>query len=462
MDLGAETDMYIPRIYWTGVNNTLSIIKMNRLQNKLEILHANTSTGSSTSILTEISGTYIDINYNDDLTYLKDGKSLIRTSEKSGYKHIYQFSTSGKELRQITKGAWDVDQFLGVDEKKKIIYFISSESSPLERDLYSIRLNGKGKKKLSTLKGTNKVDFSNDFKYFINSHSSVSSPTQVSLHEAPSGNQIKILEDNSDLKSILANYDIAKTDFFTFKTTEGVELNGSQMKPTGFDPNKKYPVLLFVYGGPGSQRVKNSWAAQHFYYHQSLTQLGYIIVTVDNRGTGARGKEFKHITYENLGKYEVVDQIETAKHLGGLSYVDKSRIGIWGWSYGGYMSSLSLFKGADYFKAAVAVAPVTNWRFYDTIYTERFLKRPQDNPEGYDDNSPIQHADKLKGNFLLVHGTGDDNVHFQNSVELQNALISAGKQFDSFYYPNRNHGIYGGNTRLHLYKMMTDFISIKL
>jgi dipeptidyl-peptidase-4 len=276
-----------------------------------------------------------------------------------------------------------------------------------------------------------------------------------------SGKKIKDLETNETLRKKLENYLISPKEFFTIKTSEAT-LNAWQIKPINFDVNKKYPLLMFVYGGPGSQQVKNEWDAYDYFWYQHLAAKGYMIVCVDNRGTGGRGADFRKITYGQLGKIEVQDQIEVAKYLGSQSYIDKNRIAIWGWSYGGYMSSNCILQGADVFKVAIAVAPVTNWRFYDTIYTERYLGLPQENAQGYDENSPISHVSKLKGKYLLIHGTGDDNVHFQNAVEMQNALIKAGKQFESFYYPNRNHGIYGGNTRLHLYQMMTDFLEKNL
>jgi dipeptidyl-peptidase-4 len=302
---------------------------------------------------------------------------------------------------------------------------------------------------------------SKDFKYYIGYHSDANSPSKITLNQA-SGKQLLVLEDNQELKDKLKNFAISEKEFFDFKTVEGTSLNAYMIKPADFDPAKKYPVLMYVYGGPGSQNVTNSWGGTRDFWHHHLAAEGYIVVCVDNRGTGARGRDFKHSTYANLGKIEVEDQIAGAKHLGTLPYVDKGRIGIWGWSYGGYMSSLALMIGNDVFKSAIAVAPVTTWRYYDTIYTERYLQTPQLNAAGYDDNSPITHVNKLKGNLLLIHGTGDDNVHFQNAVDLADALIKADKQFDSFYYPNRNHGISGGNTSWHLYNMMTNFIKNKL
>jgi len=325
------------------------------------------------------------------------------------------------------------------------------------RDLYSIKIDGKGVKKLSTEKGTNSAHFSKGHKYYINYYSNANTPSFISLHNA-TGEQIRVLEDNSKLNETLKEFDISKKKFFKFTTTQGTKLNGWMIKPSDFDASKKYPILMFVYGGPGSQTVKDGWNSRNFLWHQLLVQKGCIVVSVDNRGTGARGVDFKKCTYKELGKLETIDQIEAAKYLATLPYVDKDRIGIWGWSYGAYMTSLCMTKGADYFKLGIAVAPVTNWRFYDTIYTERFMQTPHENPDGYDDNSPINHVEKLKGKYLLIHGTADDNVHYQNTIEMVNALVKANKQFDLFVYPDKNHGIYGGNARLHLYTKMTDFI----
>ncbi|WP_018476508.1 S9 family peptidase [Pontibacter roseus] len=460
MDTGNETDIYIPRIKWTNDSNLLSIQKMNRLQNTLEILHANATTGKADVVLKETDKAYIDVT--DDLTYLKDGKNFIHSSEKDGFNHLYLYSMKGKLVRQITKGNWEVSNFIGFDEKADVLYYMSTEVSPLERHLYSISSKGKNKKRLTTEAGTYSVNMSKDYKYYLAYHTAANTPLTVSLHTAKDGKLVKVLEDNQKLRSTLAQYDIAKQEFFNMKTADGTQLNGWMIKPTDFDPKKKYPVLMFVYGGPGSQTVNNSWGGANYMWYQVLANKGMIVVSVDNRGTGARGAEFKKTTYANLGKYEIEDQIEAAKWLGNQPYVDKDRIGIWGHSFGGYMTLLGLTKGNGVFAAGISVAPVTNWRYYDSIYTERYLKTPQENASGYDDNSPLFFADKLQGDLLLIHGTGDDNVHFQNAVAMQDALISANKQFESFYYPNRNHGVGGGITSLHRFTMMTDFLERNL
>lgn len=461
MDAGTETDQYLPRLYWTQDSNQLAFIRLNRLQNQLDLLHANASTGKSKLILSEISKTYVDLDYNDDLQYLSDGNSFVRTSEQDGYKHVYHHRMDGSLIRQLTSGTWEVSSMVGIDEKAKKLYYVSTEASPLERNFYVIQLDGKGKKSLTPAKGSHTINMSPDFSYFIDYYTTAETPVKVTLYEA-SGKERKVLEDNRELRERMSRFALGKKEFFSFPTLDGTLLNGYLIKPADFDPNKKYPVLMYVYGGPGSQNVLNAWGGSRDFWHQHLAAEGYLVASIDNRGTGARGRDFKHATYANLGKLETIDQIEGAKYLAKMPFVDPTRIGIWGWSYGGYMSSLSLMIGHEVFKTAIAVAPVTTWRYYDTIYTERYLQTPQLNPAGYDNNSPITHVNKLKGNFLLIHGTGDDNVHFQNAVDLVNALIAANKQFESFYYPNRNHGISGGNTTWHLYTQMTDFLKRKL
>lgn len=455
VDIGKETDIYIPRIKWTEDPSKLAVFRMNRLQNYLEILIADASTGTTKPVYTEKNKYYIDIT--DNLFFLGNKKQFIYSSEKDGYSHVYLLSLEGKPEVQLTKGKWDVTEVKGIDEKNKLVYFVSAEESPMDRALYSVKLDGTGKIKLSQKKGTNEPEFSKGFRYFINSYSDANTPFVVTINKA-NGKEIKNLVDNASLFSLMKDFGFTKKEFFKFKTSENIELNAWMIKPASFDSAKKYPVFMFVYGGPGVQTVENSWGYFDFSWAEMLAQKGYIVVSVDNRGTGARGEEFKKCTYLQLGKLETIDQIESAKYLGSLAYVDSKRIGIFGWSYGGYMSALCLTKGADYFKMGIAVAPVTNWRYYDNIYTERFMGLPKDNASGYDDNSPINHVKKLKGKFLLMHGTADDNVHFQNSMELVKSLVNANKQFETFFYPNKNHNISGGVTRFHLYKKMTDFI----
>ena len=368
---------------------------------------------------------------------------------------------NGKMVRQITTGDYDVTKLYGVDEANKMVYFQSAEQSPLGRQIYSIDMDGNNKKNLTPTAGTNSAQFSSTFDYFVNTFSTANTPPVFTVYDR-NGKAVRVIEDNKKLVTVQETYGAQKVNFFKIKNAIGDELNAWSVKPPNYDASKKYPVLMYVYGGPGSQTVKDSYGYNNYWWFQMLAQKGYIVVSVDNRGTGARGEQFKKMTYQQLGKYETEDQITAAKYLANLPYVDKDRIGIFGWSYGGYMSSLAILKGNDVFKAAIAVAPVTNWKWYDSIYTERYMRTDDENPAGYKENSPVYFADQLKGNYLLVHGNADDNVHFQNSAEMAKALIKANKQFDTYFYPNRNHGIFGDNARLHLYDKMTDFLMEKL
>jgi len=470
MDVGPEPNQYLPRVQWTTAPGTLSIQRLNRLQNKLEILHADASTGRSQVVLTDTNPAYVEIN--DDLRYLAGGKQFLFTSEKDGYQHLYLHDMSGRQVRQLTKGNWEISAINGFDPKTGYVYYTSTEGSALQRHLYRINLSGQGKQRLSDAGGgTDVVNMSPDTRYFLNTHSSAGVPAVVSLREGATGKLVKTLEDNAKLRRTLAQYDLGKHEFFTFKNDDGIELNAWMIKPSSFDPAKKYPVLMYVYGGPSFGTISTQTVLDNagggtdfgrYLWHNMLAEQGYIVVSVENRGTSGRGAAFRKATYANLGKLETIDQGAGAKYLASLPYVDKTRIGIWGWSYGGYMTSLAMTKNADLFKMGIAVAPVTNWRYYDTVYTERYLRTPQENPGGYDDNSPVQFAQNLRGKFLLIHGTGDDNVHFQNSIAFVDALIKANKDYQTLYYPNRNHGISGGNTRLHLYQQMTNFLKANL
>ncbi|HKK47391.1 MAG TPA: S9 family peptidase, partial [Balneolaceae bacterium] len=456
MDVGSENDQYIPRINWTKDSGTLAIRRMDRLQNRQDLMLANTNTGETNIIKTETSNAWIDVN--DDLKFLDNGKQFIYASEESGYNHIYLYNLDGSLVRQITKGDWEVTNYLGYNEKTKKIYYLSTEESPLQRQLYSINIDGTHKQRLSKKTGWYSINMSRDYKYYIETYSAPGNPPEYTLHKGD-GKRVRVLEDNAHLKNMMADYKMPSKKYFKIKLPQAT-LNAYMMKPYDFDPSKKYPVLFYVYGGPGSQTVQKKFSSgQQGMWHRYLTQEGYIIVSVDNRGTGGRGRDFEKQVYKKLGQYEVQDQIDAAKYLvKNYDFIDEDRIGIWGWSYGAYMSSLVLEKGNDVFSTAIAVSPVTNWRFYDTIYTERFMQTPQMNPEGYKKGSPLTYADQIKGHYLLVHGTGDDNVHFQNSVAMVNKLIQANVQFRTMYYPNRNHGIYGGNTRRHLFRMLNSFI----
>jgi len=457
MDVGKETDQYIPRIKWTPKNNQLVIIRENRLQNHIEILLANTENGTSKVIYEERNKYYIERIDDSYMTMTDDGKHFIINSEKDGWNHLYLYDINGKFINQITKGEWDVTDFIGLDSKSNTIYYQSAEESPLHRAVYSIKTDGSKKKKLSEKKGNNRTVFSKGFKYYINYYSNSKTPRYITLHNKR-GKLIRILEDNEKLKQTVKEYNFTPVEFLTINTPSSKwDLNAFMIKPPNFDPDKQYPMFMYLYGGPGSQSVLDSWSRSSAWY-QMLAQKGYIVVCVDNRGTGGRGEEFKKMTYGQLGKYETIDQIEAAEYLSNLPYIDENRTGIFGWSYGGFMSSLCLFKGADVFEMAIAVAPVTSWRYYDSIYTELYMGLPQDNPDGYDDNSPLNHANKLKGKYLLIHGTADDNVHFQNAIELSEKLVQENKQFEMQFYKDKDHGIHGGNTSYHLYTRMTNFI----
>ncbi len=458
IDFGAETDVYFPRIKWAG--ETLFVMKMNRLQNKNEVFSV--KPGAKPKLLfTETDEAYIEQPSDDTWIFLSDNTFLWQ-SERDGFNHVYRYDFDGKLLNQVTKGEWDVTEIYGNDDAK--LYFQSYSQKSTEREIYKINIKG-GERELVVKNiepGWHSATFSPKCSYFIHKYSNVSTPTLTVLRSA-AGELIRTLNDNAKVKDELAKLKLANKEFITLKAADGLtDLNAWILKPVDFDPSKKYPVWMNLYGGPGSQQVVNRYDGTNDMWYQILAQKGIISVCVDNRGTGGKGAKFKKSTYKQLGKLETEDQIAAAKHLASLAYVDAKRIGIWGWSYGGHMSSLCITKGADVFAAAIAVAPVTNWRFYDTIYTERFMQTPQLNPTGYDDNSPIHFADRLKGKYLIVHGTADDNVHAQNAYEMIDALVAAGKQFQMFLYPDRDHGIYGGNTRLHLYRLMTDFIEKNL
>ena len=457
-EVGNDSDQYIPRIKWTQDASDLAIMKLNRLQNKLDIVLANPYTGDTRAFFTEKNKRYISEDFYDNFIFLPDNKNIVLNSERSGYSHLYLYDRQGIEIKQLTDGNFDVTDFYGFDPVKKLFYYQAAKESPLRREVYFVSLDGKKSGKLSTQSGTNKVDFSTGFKYYINYFNNTETPTLVTLHEQ-TGKLIRTLEDNSDLNKLVKEYQISKKEFFSFKTPEGVELNGWMMKPANFDPAQKYPVMMTQYSGPNSQEVLDKWSVG---WNDYLAQEGFLIVCIDPRGTGARGEEFRKMTYMQLGKYEADDQVEAARYLGTLSYVDKNNIAIWGWSYGGFMAALCMEKGADVFKAGISVAPVTNWRFYDSVYTERYMRTPKENPDGYDDNSPLSHAGEIKGNYLIIHGSADDNVHFQNTMEFTEKMVQAGVQFDMAAYTNRNHGIRGGNTSLHLYTKMTNFLKEKL
>jgi len=446
---------YIPRLNWSETANHLIIQTLNRHQSHLKYHFIDFTAKKPTQriIFEEQSDTYVEVDNN--LLILKDGKSILRTSEIDGYNHIYLLGFDGKTT-QITKGNWDVIEFLGIDASNKTIYYSSAEPSSINKAIYSIQIDGSNKKLISSAKGYNEAEFTEGMKYCVLSYSDGNTPPTHSLYKND-GTKLRDLETNEELKNKVKSYNFPQKEFLTFNAN-GIKLNGWMLKPANFDATKKYPVYFNVYGGPGHNEVLDAWDGNDYIYHQLLAQKGYIVVTVDPRGTMYQGAKFKKSTYLQLGKLEIEDIINTAKEIQKLEYVDPARIGIMGWSYGGFMASLAITKGADVFKMAIAVAPVTNWRYYDNIYTERFMRTPKENEDGYDRNSPINFVDQLKGKYFLIHGSADDNVHYQNSMEMISALVKANKQFDLFIYPNKNHGIYGGNTRNHLFQMMLDYV----
>ncbi|MFV0520827.1 MAG: S9 family peptidase [Mangrovibacterium sp.] len=457
-DVGEESDQYIPRLYWTDDAADLLIMRMNRGQDQLDILATNPYTGESRPFIKEQNKRYIADSFLDDFHVLPGNKYFVLTSERSGYSQLYLYNRKGQLVRQLTSGKFDVTQFYGYDAKRELFYYQAAKVNAMQREIYYLSLSGKKSGKLSSDAGTNSATFSNGYSYYINRFTNLNTPLVTTLHNCK-GKLIRVLEDNAELKEKLSEYQISTKEFFQFKTENGDTLNGWMIKPKNFDSNKKYPLLMTQYSGPDSQQVLDVFSVNWYNY---LAQEGFVVACVDPRGTGARGEDFRKCTYLKLGKLESDDQISAAKYLGSLPFIDKANIAIWGWSYGGFMTLLSLEKGGDVFKAGVAIAPVTHWKFYDSVYTERYMRTPQMNPDGYDDNSPLLHPEGITGRLLLVHGSADDNVHFQNSMEMSEALVQAGIQFDMAVYTNRNHSISGGNTRVHLYTRVTDFLEREL
>ena len=457
-------DIYIPRIKWTTDDTQLVVYWMNRHQNELKLLLTDASTGNSKLLYAEKNKYYVEIN--DDWWFLKDGKQYLFTSEMNGFRHLYLYSLDGTVKKQLTKGNAEVTEVNAVDEVNKRIFYTLAWPRPMDRNLFVTDFNGEKTYALTQGEGWNRASFNADFSQFILYYSNINTPQTVSLYrivndkkKGISATQEKRFGESPKLKATMREYGFGEAAFIRIPNTKGDTLNGWMLKPSGFDPGKKYPVLFCNYGGPGSQQVANRFGAVST-WHQLLAQKGFIVVSVDNTGTGYRGEEFKKKTYLQLGKFEIEDQIDAATELGKLPWVDKTKIGHWGWSYGGFMSSLAITKGAAVFSAAVAVAPVTSWRFYDNIYTERYMRTPKENPAGYDDNSPINHTEKIKGKYLIIHGTADDNVHFQNATQMITALVKNNVDFESAYYPNKNHGISGmaDNTTFHLWSKKTNWI----
>ena len=455
LNLSNFKNYYIPDVYKTAKPDEIILITSERLQNASDVLKVNTKTGNITKLFTESDKRWIDTD-NVTLEFLEDN-SFIWGAERDGNRHLYWYDQNGKLKKQITKGNWEVTNYYGYSPKTKEVFIQTTQQGSINKVVSKVNINTGKTTLISNTNGTNSANFSQNFTYFIETSSSAAKPYTYVLKDG-NGKTLKELQNNEEqLKKLQADNMVTK-EFFTIPNAVGDQMNAWVMKPKDFDPNKKYPLFMFQYSGPGSQQVTNSWDQGNGLWFNHLVQKGYIVACVDGRGTGYKGTEYKKTTYLNLGKFEIDDQIAAAKWFGNQSYINKDRIGIFGWSYGGYMASLALTKGADVFKAGIAVAPVTNWRYYDSIYTERFMRTPQENPAGYDDNSPTTYANLLKGKYLLIHGTADDNVHFQNAMEFSEALIQNNKQFEFMAYPDKNHGIYGGQTRPQLYQKMTNFL----
>lgn len=457
MELPIGSDGYVPRIKFTDDPEKLAIMTLNRHQNRFDLYMANPRSAVCKVAVRDEAEQYIKEQAYSNIAFYPE--NMVMMSERDGYNHLYLYTIGGNLVKQITKGKFEVKEFLGWDQKANVFYYTSNEESPLRTAVYKI--DGKGKKtKLSTRTGTNNALFSKNLNYYINTYSSAQTPTLITLNNNK-GQEMVTLLDNKELKNKISQLNMPTKEFFTFKTSEGVELNGWMMKPANLNPSKKYPVIMHQYSGPGSQQVLDKWGIGSFgdggMFEAVMCDKGYIMVCVDGRGTGGRGAAFEKCTYLSIGLKEAADQAETAKYLSTLSYVDGSRIGIWGWSYGGYNTLMSMSEGSGAFKAGVAIAAPTDWRFYDTVYTERFMRTPKENGDGYRASSAINHVAALKGKLLLIHGSADDNVHFQNFMEYNEALVQANIQFETQIYTNRNHGISGGNTRNHLMNRVVNF-----
>lgn len=452
LDVPLDEDGYIPRITFTKNSDQLAVMTLNRQQNLFNMYYVNPKSGVSRLILREENKCYVDSEWLKSIQFLNNG--FLYVSEQDGYSHIYMYSPTGVMQRQVTKGNWDVTQLLGIDEATKTVYYESAEESPMQRAVYKIDAKGV-KTKLSTEKGTNNAQFSANFAYYVNRYSNANTPMKITVNETKTKKVLRTLQDNAVLNERLAKYNFAKKEFFTVNTASGVELNAWMVKPLNFDENKRYPVLMFQYSGPNSQQVLDSYS---FDWERYLSTKDILVVCVDGRGTGARGEAFRKCTYMNMGDLESKDQVEAAHALAELPYVDGDRMAIWGWSFGGYNTLMALTVGKGTFKVGIAVAPPTDWRYYDTVYTERFMRTPQENQRGYDLTSPLKRVKELQGKLLLIHGTADDNVHFKQTMDYAEALVQANKQFDMHVYRDRNHSIYGGNTRFHLYTKMSNYL----
>jgi len=454
---GNDDDFYIPRIRWTNSSDQLAIFRLNRNQNRLDMFLANPQSTVARLVFSEQSRYFIDYRLLDMMHFSSDNQWFLYVSERDGFRHVYRYRMNGILDRQLTSGNWDVTAVYGFDERNNILYFQAATVSPLQRNVYALDARGR-KTRLSSEDGTNSAIFNSNFSLFINNHSSLKTPNRITLHNAR-GAQIRVLEDNAELAQRFNALNLPKKEFFTFTTSENIELNGWIIRPKNFNPNTQYPVVMLQYSGPDFQSVLDRWEIGWEYY---LAENGYIVVAVDGRGTGARGTEFRNSTYMQLGILETKDQIETARFLARKPYVDENRIGIWGWSYGGFITLLAMSTDEEIFRAGISVAPVTDWRLYNTVYTERFMRRPQENFRGYEKTSPLLQAHNLSGRLLIVHGTADDNVHVQNTMLYIQRLVEHGKQFEMQLYTDKCHSIRGQQTRRHLFRRKVDFLDRNL
>lgn len=452
LDVPMDEDSYIPRITFTRNASQLAVMTLNRHQNIFNMYYVNPKSGVSRLILREENECYVDSEWLSSIHFLSNGFTYV--SEQDGYAHIYLYSPTGVLQKQITQGNWDVTRLIGYDEATKNTYYESAEGSPLRRAVYKIDAKGV-KTRLTPEEGTNSAAFSANYAYFVNRYSNANTPMRITVNETKSRKVLRTLQDNAELRERLAQYRFGKKEFFTLTTKSGFELNAWMVKPANFDESKKYPVMMTQYSGPNSQQVLDSYS---FDWEQYLAANGIIVVCVDGRGTGARGEAFRKCTYLRMGEKESQDQVEAAQALGQYPYIDAGRMAIWGWSFGGYNTLMALSVGHGTFKVGIAVAPPTDWKYYDTVYTERYMRTPQENFDGYAATSPLKKVKDLEGKLLLIHGTADDNVHFMQSMEYAEALVQAGKQFDMHVYKDRNHGISGGNTRYHLYTKMSNYL----
>lgn len=458
IDLGQDKDIYISRMDFAASSDEIWLTRLNRHQNRLDVMLADVRSGLSRVTVTDTDPAWVDPT---EPYWIDGGRRFLLASERDGYNQLFLFNRDGSLRNKVTTGEWDVSSVYGIDERNDVVYFGGAGEGPLKNPLFRVGIDGEDLARVSTASGSHSIAFNSDFSLYVDTYSTAGVPPTATLHSAD-GRVIRTISDNMDLMARIQSLNLAIPEFIKVPVANGVDLNGYIIRPRDFDISKRYPLLVYVYGGPGSQTVRDSWGGTRYLWHQLLAQEGYLVASVDNRGTGSRGRDFKKITYRNLGRYEAADQVAAARYFGSQPFVDEDRIGIWGWSYGGYMSLMSMFTGQGVFRAAISVAPVTDWRLYDTIYTERYMRTPQENPAGYEYGAPLNHVEKLEGRLLVVHGTGDDNVHFQNTVQLVQRLEDAGKQFDMRLYPNKTHSISGSRTQVNLYTLFTQWLRANL